>query len=61
MNLNDLRDGEEITLSYADFLTLMIPKNPDFASFIRRKIREESIANGFEGYHEEEMEDALLS
>jgi len=67
LNLNDLRDGEEITLSYADFLTLMIPKNPDFASFIRRKIREESIANGFEGYHgrsnhhEEEMEDALLS
>ncbi len=33
-------------LTYTDFLALMMPKNQDFAAFMRRKIRDDTSAGG---------------
>jgi hypothetical protein len=45
---NEAEQNEPAILTYTDFLALMMPKNSDFAAFMRRKIRDDSIAQGFE-------------
>ena len=38
---NEDDPGNESVLTYTDFLAFMLPKNQDFAAFMRRKLRED--------------------